>query len=207
MTQNEEAVENAHLVPAAQQQWFDMNQMAAYTTSTGMDSMKDPNNTVRLRKDVHTIFDAKRFTVVPKRGVLVAHTFNELNSEVFRLYHNVPLQPMKVSSSLLFARFAYTVFERLRSFLRAGRLRALLLQSEEGPVEKECSGPECSDFARETAAQSKSRSASPKKRQRPDVVDDITEAEGTDEEDRRGRKRWRTEVSWPSPKSFVSTDA
>jgi hypothetical protein len=63
--------------------------------------MKDQFNTICFRMDVHTIFDAKRFTIVLKRGLLVSHTFNELNSEIFRLYHNVPLLPLNVSTLLL----------------------------------------------------------------------------------------------------------
>jgi hypothetical protein len=207
MTLNEESVENAHLVPAAQQSWFDMNQMAVYTTSTGIDRMKDMNNTIRLRSDVHTIFDAKRFTIVPKQGVFVAHTFSEVKSEVLRLYHNVQLHYFEASVSLLFARFAYTVFECLRTSLRSGRPRKLWLRVEAGTVEKECTGSKCAEFATETATQSKSRSASPKKRQKPQAVDDLAleEAEATDEEERRGRKRWRKGGSWSSIGSFVST--
>ena len=81
------------------------------------------------------------------------------------------------------------------------------LRTDADMVKKECTGSKCSEFARETAMQSKSRSASPKKRQKPDEVDDLAllTAEATDEEDGRGRKRWRTEEYWSSSTSFVST--
>jgi hypothetical protein len=47
-------------------------------------------NMIELQSDIHTIFDAKWFIIVPKEKMLMIHTFNKMAiSEVFRLYHNV----------------------------------------------------------------------------------------------------------------------
>lgn len=167
MTLNKESVEMAHLVPISQRQWFDMNRMADYTASVRTDKMKHPMNMIKFRSDIHTILDAKRFAIVPKEKLLMVHTFDEKAiSEVFRLYHNVPIQQLKADVEFLFARFAYTVFKHLRTCLKSGEPRKLRLQVGMDMEEQNCIGPECAKFAKETASQSTSRSASPKKRQR-----------------------------------------
>lgn len=95
--------------------------MSKCTTSTGMDPMKHLKIIVWLRSDIHTIFDAKRFSHVPKNGLLLVHMFEEADmSEAYELYHNVPFQQVDSKVQYLFARFAYTVFEFLRTFLESG---------------------------------------------------------------------------------------
>ncbi|MCJ1423921.1 hypothetical protein MMC29_001806 [Sticta canariensis] len=184
MTLNEEAVESAHLVPTAQLPWLNVNLMKLYTSVSGVEKMKDVRNIVRLRSDVHTIFNAKKFTIVPKQGVLVVHTFDEdALSEVYRLYHNVSLYQVEANVQFLFATFAYTVFKHLSLFLESGKSWNLRLVGED--VEKrECTSQECAQYAEETAFQGRSRSAS------------LEEAEETDEENQRGRKRRRRGDRW-----------
>jgi HNH endonuclease len=213
MTLNEESVEMAHLIPVSQRQWFNMNQMAPYTASTGTDKMKHPMNMIKLRSDIHTIFDAKRFTIVPKKKLLMVHTFSEKAiSEVFRLYHNVPIQQFEAGVEFLFARFAYTVFEHLRTCLESGEPKKLRLRVGMGMEERDCVGRECAKFAKETASRSTSRSASPKKRQRGQDTEHATweeEVEMSDEEEeQRGRKRRRLGEEWwsSSTLSYRSTD-
>jgi HNH endonuclease len=170
--------------------------MAPYTASTRTDKMKHPMNMINLRSDIHTIFDAKRFTIVPKKKLLMVHTFSEKAiSEVFRLYHNMPIQQFEAGVEFLFARFAYTVFEHLRTCLESGELKKLRLRVGMGMEERDCVGRECAKFAKETASRSTSRSASPKKRQRGQDTEHATweeEVEMSDEEEeQRGRKRRR----------------
>lgn len=205
MTLNEEGVEKAHLVPTAQGLWFNVNSMVYYTSVPGVDKMKDGGNIITLRCDVHKILDAKRFAIVPKKGLLVVHTFFEKAlSEVYRLYHNVPVQQVEAKVQFLFARFAYTVFEHLRPFLDSGKSTKLRLVG--GDVEeRECTAQECAQYAEETAFQGKSRSASPRKRQNADDVA-WAEAGETDEENKRGRKRRRTGERWKG-ESWSSTSS
>jgi HNH endonuclease len=216
MTLNEESVKMAHLVPVSQRQWFDINEMALYTRSTGTDKMKHPMNMIKLRSDIHTIFDAKRFTIVPKEKLLTVHTFNEMAiSEVFRLYHNVPIQQFEAGVEFLFARFAYTIFEHLRTGLQSGKPRKLRLRVGIDIEERDCVGPECAKFAKETASQSTSRSGSPKKRQKGQDTEHAAWEEEEEEvrwldeeEEQRGRKRRRPGEEWwsSSTSSYLSTN-
>lgn len=161
--------------------------MSVYIDSTRADKLKDPDNTIRLRSDLHTIFDAKRFTIVPIERRLVVYCMNtKLGSQAQRLYHGVELHRIRDSGYLiqfLFARFAYTIFERLRAFLEANTPRKLRLRVENEEIVEMCSPERCWRFARDTAYQGKSRSVSPKKRPHPDAEaavesdDDGTEAE------------------------------
>ena len=213
ITQYEDSVESAHLVPTAQKEWFDNNAMYDYVPSTATDKMKHANNTIRLRSDIHTIFDAKRFAVVPMEKRLVAYCFNEESgSQVERLYHGVELHRLRVSghfNHFLLARFAYTVFEHLRGFLDANASRKLRLRLQNDWMIQLCDRDKCQAYARATASQGKSRSVSPKKRQRPQDMEalETVEDDWSDEEGSRGRKRRRTNESnsWSPSISFAST--
>ncbi|KAF7510868.1 hypothetical protein GJ744_005698 [Endocarpon pusillum] len=191
-----------------------MNGMAPYTASTGTDKIKHPTNMIRLRSDIHTISDARRFAIVLKEKKLMVHTFNETAiSEVFRLYHNVPIHQFEAGVEFLFARFAYTVFEHLRTCLESGRPRKLHLHVEMGMEDGDCMGPECAKLAKETAGQSRSRSVSPKKRPRGEDTEHAAWEEeevemSDDEEEQRGRKRRRPGEEWwsSSTSSYLSTN-
>jgi hypothetical protein len=72
-----------------------------------------------------------------------------------------------------------------------------------GIEERDCVGPECAKFAKETASQSTSRSASLKKRQRGKGTEhaeweeeEEEEAEMSDVKGKRGNKRPQTGESW-----------
>ena len=182
--------------------------MAEYVDSTRADKLKDPDNSIRLRSDVHTIFDAKRFAIVPIEGRLVVHCLNaRLGSQIERLYHGVELHRIYNSGCLtqfLLARFAYTVFERLRAFLEANNPRKLRLRlNNESKVEL-CSPERCWRFAKDTAYQGKSRSVSPKKRPPPDTEEPADSDNDWSEEEHRGRKRRRSNESESFSSSVLS---
>lgn len=129
-----------------------------------MDLTKDIENIVWLRNDIHTISDAKRFSLVPKKARLVVHMFKEAAmSEAHELYHNVPLQQLDSKVQYLFAWFAYCVSKFLTTFLGSGGSRRFLVRVGEDVEEREHTGPECGVFAIKIAIQGKSRSASPRK--------------------------------------------
>lgn len=212
LTQCDYAVENAHLIPSAQQEWFNKNCMHEYIPSTATDKMNHPTNIVRLKSDIHIIFDAKRFAIVPMGDHLVAYCFNEEpDSQVARQFHGVELHRLHVtenSTHFLLARFAYTVFEHFRSFLDSNVPRKLRLQLKDGVTEQICNEEKCQAFARATAMQGKSRSVSPKKRQRQQGGDDTLDDESLDDECYRGRKRRRSShcLTFTPSVSFGSTN-
>jgi len=186
--------------------------MFVYTMSTAMDKMKHPNNTIRLRNDIHTIFDSKRFAIVPAAGRLVAYCFNtEAGSHIERVCHGVELHRLNNPPQLLLARLGYTVFEVLREFLDARVARKLLIRTENTWAEEICDFERCQQFSRTTASQSKSRSVSPKKRAKVYGSEDSEESdvewsdewseEESDEEEMRGRKRRRSSKSSEHPAS------
>ena len=215
LTRHTESVQHAHLVPAAQREWFQQNLMGQYIGPGSVDEMLHPVNTVHLRSDIHSIFDAKRFAIVPKHGKFVVHSFNELpGSEVLRLYHNVELHPMQAGIEFLLARFAFTVFGHLRTFLGAKVERRLRVRGANREwEERQVSAEDCARYGVQTAMQGKSRSASPRKRT---IHEQSVQERGSndnddsaDEEVWRGRKRRRTNDSgiWSSSQLFESTSS
>jgi hypothetical protein len=208
VTQFEDGVEDAHLVPSAERQWFN-NNMAVYVDSTKADKLKDPDNSIRLRSDIHTVFDAKRFAIVPLEGRLVVYCMNtKIGSQVHRLYHGVELHRVRDSgflSQFLFARFAYTVFELLRGFLEVNASRKLRIRVDNETKVEMCSPERCWRFAQDTAYQGKSRSVSPKKRPHPDTESAADSEDDEDEAERRGRKRSRGDETESFSTSVLSS--
>ena len=208
ITAYREGTEHAHLVPTSETFWFERNQMARYTRAS---SITDPRNLFLLRSDLHSIFDSKKFAVVPKRSIpnkdkplLVVHSFvATADSEITQLYHNVSLQTLSgIAKEFLFARFSWTIFPLLCIFLNRGVPRALLVREEQGNTVKTFSGVQC----RTMATPVRSRSISPKKRKHPDTpaAEDECEDEDLDFEDFRGRQRRR--VCSTSSSSVTSSD-
>jgi hypothetical protein len=174
------------------------------------------SNLLRLRVDVHQIFDRKpRFAVVPKESGFVAHIFKATNevAEAVQLYHNVPLQSLEgVRREFLLARMAWTLFPHLEMFLSAGKRRRISRVGNDGiRVEEELDGNKC----RQIIIQSRSRSVSPKKRPSRDVnlgapadggEEDDEPAEESDGEWHRSRKRKRqSSISYISSLASVWT--
>lgn len=61
-----DATEAAHLVPAGEKNWFSANHMSRYCPPSSS-AINDEKNILLLRKDIHHLFDTKRFVFVPKR--------------------------------------------------------------------------------------------------------------------------------------------
>ncbi|KAK0701231.1 hypothetical protein B0H67DRAFT_524230 [Lasiosphaeris hirsuta] len=116
-----DALENAHLVPVKERLWFVSNGMDRYCRRPlEISAINDDKNMLILRKDLHHLFDARRFTFVPKRfgtdvsqsAKLVTHVLLPSGSpELIGLYHNRSPQPIRgISVACLFARFAWSLF-------------------------------------------------------------------------------------------------
>lgn len=160
MTETVEGTDVAHIVPLAEEAWFNRNHMRRYGNKHASlrPGINDDANTMLLRADLHRSFDKRRFTFLPKKqGATVTHV---LESESLRdIYHNVELNTTYIAPEYLLARFAWTLLPLLKDFLRHGQRRLLLIQGQ--PQWK--SPAECSDLA---DPPSKSRSASPTKKSR-----------------------------------------
>jgi hypothetical protein len=191
ITNHIEGTEHAHLVPRNEERWFSENGMFRYTKPQrpGSEPVDDAQNAILLRSDVHTIFDQKRFGVVPKSSLLVVHIMAPGSSlELTRLYHNVPLQPLVgVAIQYLLARFAWTVFAYTSGFIQQGMERLLCIHVGDEENIKNFSGEQCRQLFLQGP---KSRSQSPRKRQRDTFA--APPEEGDDEEQFRGRKRRRS---------------
>ena len=123
----------AHIIPAAESEWFSANEMHRFRTYTpeGQPVIDKAENLILLRQDLHFAWDRTDFSLLPKQDsdgtwkwALHAHTFSV--DELHTLHHNRALLSVKgVSRHFLFARFAWDIFPRLRNFLSAGTGRRL----------------------------------------------------------------------------------
>jgi hypothetical protein len=189
--------------------------MSKYTVD--VDTVNDGRNLILLRSDLHSIFDARNFAVVPKlphaeeKPAFVVHVLlGNTRSEIVQLYHDVALQPLtEIAIEFLFARFAWTIIRSANNFLGSGMPRALRVR--DGGVYKTqiFSAPKCMELGKP----SPSGSMSPKKRKAatetsPEELEEELEEEfeegldldGLEDFDFdfgacRGRKRRRTSSS------------
>ncbi|KAE8154257.1 hypothetical protein BDV25DRAFT_136181 [Aspergillus avenaceus] len=220
LTNHIEGTECAHLVPRNQGIWFQRNMMDQYgrLSRLNCDAVDTTRNVLLLRSDIHTSFDDKRFTFIPKPKnapinrtesttgrprAYVTHIFKSTKPhELTALYHNVTLQGIsEVAPEYLFARLAWTVFENTDSFLQAGVARRLAIHDAcTGATEagsgftistKTYTAEQCFSMS----FRSKSRSLSVKKRKQDGTEDDGSIS--------RGRTRLRhNDILTPS---FVSS--
>jgi len=182
-----------------------------------------------LRADLHSIFEAKKFAIVPKRSaddsekpVLVVHAFvGHPHSEIAQLYHNVAPQPLsEIAIEFLFARFGWTIFHLLTVFLNGRVPRILSVCFNEGYFCQTFTAVQCMEMGKT----SPSRSVTPRKRkpatgtspeeledgledkiedESEDGIEDGLEDGDLDFEARRGRKRRRTSSLWSTTSTSV----
>jgi hypothetical protein len=139
-------------------------------------AINDDKNILILRKDLHHLFDMRRFAFVPKQfGTsepveLVMHVLLPLGSpDIVGLYHNRCTQPIRgVSVECLFAHFAWALFtDEHMPFLGSDLKYAVRLwDKDEGKAEtRTLGGLEVRSIAHVfEPIRSQSRSVSPKKR-------------------------------------------
>lgn len=143
----------------------------------------DEQNLLVLRRDLHYLFDTRRFTLLAKTcasvldpvpdgsptAKLVVHTLLPKDSkQLVELYHHrTPHAITGVSPSLLFARFSWSIFteEVLTFFNGFGKRAVLLFDTETGNHHtRQLFSNELSKQPRLFAPYSRSRSISPRKR-------------------------------------------
>lgn len=203
LTNHTYGTETAHLVPRAEDAWFNANAMYRYMGEADQGA-SDSRNSILLRSDVRTLFDQNKLAIVPKSNSWVGHVpagEGLPTEELAGLYHNVRLQPLAgVSVECLFARFAWTVIQLSPMFLKANVPRKLVIVQGIVSSVRYVSGPECRIYCPTPGG--KSRSQSPKKRLRDDSVgDDDDYSSGFvswDDGDSppRGRSRKRQRHDW-----------
>ncbi|KAK1139456.1 hypothetical protein N8T08_000735 [Aspergillus melleus] len=199
LTNHVEGTECAHLIPKNQSIWFQRNMMSRYCRlpRPGCDPVDNPRNVLLLRSDIHSSFDVKRFAFIPKPACApvnnselppdlstnyVVHLFNSPEPyELAALYHNVSLQPISgIAPEYLFARFAWTLFQYIPTFLQAGVPRRLAVALEEsleaGSNIKSTAKTWSAEQCRLMPLRAKSRSSSPKKRKPDDQYDEDDDA-------------------------------
>jgi len=162
--------------------------MSLYLNPTRFDTedIDAHENGILLRSDIHTIFDQKRFALVPKPSSttptiwsFVAHlTTPGSCQELAMLYHNVMLQPLTgIAIEFLLARFAWTIFGNSKYFLLR-RVKRVLCLAEDGQTKiRELSGDEC-----KALRQARAKSGSPKKR-KPATQEGQQDEEGEQEDE------------------------
>ncbi|KAM5471087.1 hypothetical protein MauCBS54593_003425 [Microsporum audouinii] len=203
VTNHTEGTEHAHLIPRSEQQWYIQNRMSRYANiRPDAEFIDDTSNAILLRSDIHSLFDQKRFVIVPKADNFVIHILASGTSlELINCYHNVTLQPLTgVAIECLFARFAWSIFAYSTPSLLDGLKRTLSLYVDGEAKVVEYTREQC----RQLVAGAKSRSQSPRKRQR-----DIVQPGPEDDGEFRGRKRRRSFelLSSPDLQGNLSTDS
>ena len=215
-----DGIENTHLVHRNLRIWFDVNLMEQYgfvtsATSEGIDS---PCNVLRMRNDLHTVFDSGVFAFVPKEGHLALHIFVSTPSrQLGEVYHNRMLYPLPlISREYLFVRFAWTVFSyRLMTpFLAEGRPnhRVVLRWDPEGAKHtvEDIDQAKCTTVLSAKRAKSSSRSPSKKRRaesgsaQGRGTSADADAGTDTDDSPPRGRSRKRATDCVDSAEGYMN---
>lgn len=119
-------LEGAHLVPKEQGYWYILNGMSAHSSYSFAD-INHGANIVPLRKDIHSLFDARAFGIVPKNGVYVSHIFSQKADQYWPDYHHVRVTSLdKEARSYLFARFAWTILFHVKKFVTANESRIIV---------------------------------------------------------------------------------
>jgi len=207
LTGHPRAVDESHIIPASEAKWFVVNDMAQYGNLArrgGVDVADMSDNLICLRKDIHSLWDAAEFGIVPKHVGPAAtalewmlHVLSD-NAETLRLYHNVPLHILTHPPEYLFARFAYDLFPKIIGLLQARSCWLKVSSGTDLPVTKLFSREECVKLA---SNQGPGRSTSPKKRKQKDDGDQRDEDEGDDDDSARTKRR-RTSFDF-SPDSAI----
>lgn len=165
ITASTDALDDAHIIPAAHEYWWQRNLMFRFTARPGNSQTTScADNMLRLRTDLHRLWDDGQFAIVPKDGKWVIHFLQDTStSELHDTYHNLELQRITgVSPMFLLCRFALAIFTK-SVFLSQNTGRKLVCVSENGEIKNREFLPEQCRLLFGTA---RARSGSPKKRSR-----------------------------------------
>ncbi|KAH7007555.1 nucleoside phosphorylase domain-containing protein [Ilyonectria destructans] len=143
--------------------------------------IEDPTNLITLRRNLHYLFNTRRFTFIPKQdtaslgGSLALYVFSpDDNPDLIPLYYNQSPAPLSgISIEHIFTRFAWTIFsdKTLRFFKGAAEYAVLLFDPQAGKmIETKLRSPEVQMSL--NIFGSSSCTLSPKKRLQDQSVED-----------------------------------
>ncbi|KAN0070565.1 hypothetical protein V8E54_011434 [Elaphomyces granulatus] len=126
VTGQREFIQAAHLCPKAENDWYKENGMRAYANRPpDQITENSTNDAISLRDDIGRAFDSAFFVIVRKQGRWVAH-FWKRTVEIGRMYHNCLLNiHPAVHPCFLLARFAWSLFPLLSSFVQEKQKRRI----------------------------------------------------------------------------------
>lgn len=162
--------------------------MWEYNNNTILDAtnlLRDPNNALLLRADLHKAFDDRKFSLFPKDDQgFVVHVLQSA-ADLRLLYHNTRVTIPQCEVNYVFARFAWSIFPSLTGFLTSSQKSRLVVRWDEASEDWIESEVAALSLARRSVA---SRSNSPTKRSR--IASSIDEHLGDNSAGEiRGRKR------------------
>lgn len=143
LTNYASGLETAHIVPEEELEWFQREAMGRYSPyPTGF---PDSENRMKLRADIHRLYEESEFVIVPKQEIhdtgkedpkrpcYVAHCLGPGNEEFWGLHHNIPLQYIEhTRREMHLARFAWAIFSQANFFLLQGCARAVVTDDGNG---------------------------------------------------------------------------
>ncbi|KAJ8129197.1 hypothetical protein O1611_g4435 [Lasiodiplodia mahajangana] len=144
-------LEKCHLIPSAQQEWFNENEMSLYCNISTDSTIDDEANMVSLMANIRVAFDNCSFVIVPKPSAadprlyaFAAHILSTTPEarDFADLYQNVSIQTKYInalSPEFLFARFAWALFPYLQKFVfesTVSRNLAVIEKNEANPRNK-----------------------------------------------------------------------
>lgn len=174
LTSHPRVLQKSHIIPITEKEWFNDNAMDQYGNLSGrggQDVADMPLNILKFRADIHMLWDAMEFTIVPKNNppAWTVHAMTE-NREALELYDNVPLHPLDRPAEFLFARFALDIFLKILGFLQTKHSRWLAVPRRDGGMKIRLFTPEeCRSLSLHLGpgrgtSPGKSKSRSPSKR-------------------------------------------
>ncbi|KAF2453892.1 hypothetical protein BDY21DRAFT_354436 [Lineolata rhizophorae] len=155
--------EQAHLVPASDQDWWYKN-----VAGTSGFEIESALNGIFLRSDLHRLFDAGAWVPMVKENRMVVHVLRDstVSKQFIEIFHNREMQELiGIDKQCLFARIAYSTFSLLFDFLASRRLANDNTLFKFGDDIAEWSPDACKKWFK---AKSRSRNPSPTKRLRVD---------------------------------------
>lgn len=128
------SLEEAHLVPKEEVDWYNRNDMGRY--GIGIGDIHNPANLLLLKSDIHKCFDNRCVVIAPKvlRAVSEAgsprymtHILLDDAAELWPTYHNTLVQYLHIRSApYLFARFAWAVLLSVKRFITTNNPRYII---------------------------------------------------------------------------------
>jgi hypothetical protein len=136
ITNDNFAIDGAHLVPQKERAWYNDNEMSRY--GVDLPDIDNRANILPLRKDIHHCFDNRWFVIVPKIAKVengsvapsiqyVTHIITRSATGLWPMYQNTLVESLHVGSrAYLFARFAWAILLRVKLFVINGCPRYII---------------------------------------------------------------------------------